>query len=72
MSLTHRKPPLFCQNGYLKRQGVTVNNQPEHNFGEPVVMAKDPSTGLFGVDNAFPKYLGQAEASLSSGLKLNV
>lgn len=72
MSLTHRKPPLFCQHGYLKRQGVTANNQPQHDFGDPVVMAKEQTTGLLGVDNAFPKYLGQAGASLSSGLKLHV
>ncbi|XP_075888672.1 FAD-dependent oxidoreductase domain-containing protein 2 [Nelusetta ayraudi] len=72
LSLTHRKPPLFCQHGYLKRQGVTHNNQPQQDFEDPVVMAKEQDTGPFGVDNAFPKYLGQAGASLSSGLKLHV
>lgn len=72
MSLTHRKPPMFCQNGYLKQQGLTAAPQPEHVLGEPVVTAKDPASGLFGVDNAFSRSLGQAEASLSSGLKLHV
>ncbi|XP_068606447.1 FAD-dependent oxidoreductase domain-containing protein 2 [Brachionichthys hirsutus] len=26
-SLTHRKPPLFCQQGYLEQQGVARDNQ---------------------------------------------
>ncbi|CAG12117.1 unnamed protein product, partial [Tetraodon nigroviridis] len=26
-SLTNRKPPLFCQEGYLKHQGITYRNQ---------------------------------------------
>ncbi|CAK6960351.1 FAD-dependent oxidoreductase domain-containing protein 2 [Scomber scombrus] len=70
-SLIHRKPPLFCRQGYLKQQGVTHNSLlRQYSLGTglmPTEQDADPSE----TDNAFSKYLAQAEASMSSGLKLD-
>jgi len=63
LSLTHRKPPLFCQHGYLKRQGVPRNG---HDVG-PMPTEWEAS----GADPAYPNYLTQAGASISSGLNVD-
>lgn len=71
-SLTHRKPPLFCHQGYLKRQGVAHNTQLWQQVHGAGLMPTDQETGkTSGSDPAFPNYLAQAGASVSSGLKLD-
>ncbi|XP_013864360.1 FAD-dependent oxidoreductase domain-containing protein 2 [Austrofundulus limnaeus] len=71
-ALTHRKPPLFCQQGYLNQQGVPRNNQlweRVHNAG--LTPAEQGATGTTGANSAFPHYLAPAGAAVSSGLKLD-
>ncbi|KAK5856762.1 hypothetical protein PBY51_008334 [Eleginops maclovinus] len=71
-SLTHRKPPLFCQQGYLKQQGVAHNSQPWQQVHDAGPMPTEQDTGkTSGSNPAFPNYLAQAGASVSSGLKLD-
>lgn len=68
----HRKPPPFCQQGYLKKQGVTQNSQPLQDFRDTVKASSEQDAGSSDADSAFPKYLVQAGASLSSGLNLDI
>ncbi|XP_047426748.1 FAD-dependent oxidoreductase domain-containing protein 2 [Mugil cephalus] len=70
-SLTHRKPPLFCQQGYLRRQGVAHHARPSQHVHKPGPMPADQDAGTSGADAAFPNYLAPAGASVSSGLKLD-
>ncbi|XP_056263726.1 FAD-dependent oxidoreductase domain-containing protein 2 isoform X2 [Pseudoliparis swirei] len=66
LSLTHRKPPLFCQQGYLKQQGVPRNGPlvDDQDVGPMPTEWEAP-----GVDPAY--YLAHAGASMSSGLKVD-
>lgn len=70
-SLTHRAPPLFCQQGYLKQQGVSHNGQLRQYVHDTGPTPTEQDAGKSGADPAFPNYLAQAGASVSSGLKLD-
>lgn len=70
-SLTHRKPPLFCQQGYLKQQGVAHSSQLSQHIRPAGPMPPEHHAGTSRADPAFPNYLAQAGASVSSGLKLD-
>lgn len=70
-SLIHRKPPLFCRQGYLKQQGVTHNSLLRQYSLGPGLMPTEQDADPSEADTAFSKYLAQAEASMSSGLKLD-
>lgn len=70
-SLTHRKPPLFCQQGYLKQQGVAHNSQMWQHVHDAGMIVTEQDAGTSGTNAAFSNYLAQAGASLSSGLKLD-
>nr|XP_057906004.1 FAD-dependent oxidoreductase domain-containing protein 2 [Doryrhamphus excisus]XP_057906005.1 FAD-dependent oxidoreductase domain-containing protein 2 [Doryrhamphus excisus] len=70
LSLTHRKPPLFCRQGYLKQQGLVRSKPPHFRYTEPLPGEQHADTP--GADAAFPDYLAQAGASMSSGIKLDL
>lgn len=70
-SLTHRKPPLFCQQGYLKQQGIAQDSQLWEHVHDARLMPAEQDGDTPGADPAFPNYLAQAGASVSSGLKLD-
>lgn len=70
-SLTHRKPPLSCQQGYLKQQGVAQDSQLWEHVHDARLMPAEQDGDTPGADPAFPNYLAQAGASMSSGLKLD-
>ncbi|XP_070703914.1 FAD-dependent oxidoreductase domain-containing protein 2 [Pempheris klunzingeri] len=70
-SLTHRKPPLFCQHGYLKQQGVPHSSQLWQHIHDAGLMPTEQDARTSGADPAFPSYLAQAGASMSSGLNLD-
>ncbi|KAF1379123.1 hypothetical protein PFLUV_G00172800 [Perca fluviatilis] len=70
-ALTHRKPPLFCQQGYLKRQGVAHRKQPWQHIHDAGLMPTEQDAGTSVADPAFSNCLAQAGASKSSGLKLD-
>ncbi|TNM97593.1 hypothetical protein fugu_015749 [Takifugu bimaculatus] len=73
-SLTHCKPPLFCQEGYLKHHGVTRRIQPWRDSYDPVIMTfkQGASQDASEADSTFSKYLAQAGMLFSSGLKLEL
>ncbi|XP_075999253.1 FAD-dependent oxidoreductase domain-containing protein 2 [Genypterus blacodes] len=65
-SLTHRKPPMFCRQGYLKQQGVVHDDQ----LGEHVTAGSSRMDVVYDplkVQPLSPNYLG---ASVTPGLKL--
>lgn len=71
LSLTHRMPPLFCRQGYLKQQGIAQKNKGMHfHFTGPA--SGEQHAGTSSASAAFPNYLAQAGASMSSGLKLDL
>ncbi|KAK2894210.1 FAD-dependent oxidoreductase domain-containing protein 2 [Channa argus] len=71
-SLTHRKPPLFCQHGYLKRQGVARSNRLSLHIHDAGPRPDQQEARTSETDPAFPNYLAQAGASITSGLKLDL
>ncbi|XP_037649274.1 FAD-dependent oxidoreductase domain-containing protein 2-like [Sebastes umbrosus] len=70
-SLTQRNPPLFCQQGYLKQQGVAHNSQLWQHINKAGLMPTEQDADKSGAKPALPNYLAQAGASMSSGLKLD-
>lgn len=71
-ALTHRKPPLFCQQGYLRQQGLPHDSRPWQNFYfTKLVPVEHDDAGTSGADPALPSYLAPAGASMSTGLKLD-
>lgn len=71
-SLTHRKPPIFCQRGYLKQQGVVPDHQLWQDVHAAGLTPTEAESDAPGADHAFPPYLTRAGASVSSGLKLDL
>ncbi|KAM4634461.1 FAD-dependent oxidoreductase domain-containing protein 2 [Polymixia lowei] len=71
LSLTHRTPPLFCRQGYLKKQGVVSDSQLWQHAGDAGLMATEQDSGSSGADASFPDYLTRAGATMSLGLKLD-
>ncbi|XP_074553040.1 FAD-dependent oxidoreductase domain-containing protein 2 [Halichoeres trimaculatus] len=71
-SLTHRMPPLFCQHGYLKQQGVAQDSHLWQDIHDPGSMPSEIGAGTSGYDPTFPNYLSQAGATVSSGLNLDL
>lgn len=73
-SLIHRKPPLFCQEGYLKYQGITQRTHSWQDVHDAVRMSlkQDASKGASEPDSAFSKHRAQAGTLFSSGLKLEL
>ncbi|XP_023136427.2 FAD-dependent oxidoreductase domain-containing protein 2 [Amphiprion ocellaris] len=71
-SLTHRKPPLYCQQGYLKQQGVPHNSRLRQHVHDAGLAPAERNAATSGADPAFPNYLAPAGASVSSGLKLDL
>ncbi|XP_041855468.1 FAD-dependent oxidoreductase domain-containing protein 2 [Melanotaenia boesemani] len=73
LALTHRKPPLSCQQGYLNRQGIPHNSRlPQRVYEAGVMLTGKDDAGTSEADPALPKYLAPAGASMSSGLKLDI
>ncbi|KAM7386356.1 hypothetical protein PAMA_009128 [Pampus argenteus] len=70
-SLTRRKPPLFCRQGYLKQQGVVHSRMLRQHAHGTGLMPTEQDADTSGADTAFSNYLAQAEASVTSGLKLD-
>ncbi|XP_068434741.1 FAD-dependent oxidoreductase domain-containing protein 2 [Clinocottus analis] len=69
LSLTHRKPPLFCQQGYLKGQGVPRSS--EWASVQHQEISASAKLDALGAEPAYPNFLAQTGASISSGQKLD-
>ena len=70
-SLTNRKPPLFCRQGYLRKHGVVRNRQLWQHAHEAGLMLGGQDSASPDTDPAFPDYLTQAGASVSSAINLD-
>ncbi|KAL0993046.1 hypothetical protein UPYG_G00102580 [Umbra pygmaea] len=70
-SLTHRKPPLFCRQGYLRNHGVIGNSQLWHHAREAGLMPGDQEFASPDMDPLLPNYLNRAGASVSSSMNLD-
>uniref|UniRef100_A0A667X2L5 FAD-dependent oxidoreductase domain containing 2 n=1 Tax=Myripristis murdjan TaxID=586833 RepID=A0A667X2L5_9TELE len=69
LSLTHRKPPLFCRQSYLKKRGVVGSSQLwQHAHGAGLMPAEQDSDAS-EANPSFPDYLTRAGAAMTSGLK---
>ncbi|CAL8270912.1 unnamed protein product [Lota lota] len=71
LSLTHRRPPPFCQRGYLQGQGVVGDARawrPARDYDLPSGPGSDSSESA----PSFPSYLGPAGTSASLGSKLEL
>ncbi|XP_047214540.1 FAD-dependent oxidoreductase domain-containing protein 2-like [Girardinichthys multiradiatus] len=73
-ALTHHKPPLFCQQGYLNQQGVQhYSHLRRRVYKAGPVPVEQVTAGMSTAANpAFPNYLAPPGASVSSGLKLDL
>lgn len=71
LSLTHRKPPLFCRQGYLQKQGVAGDHHLWQQAAEDEPASSEEPLDPSGADPSFPSCLTQAGASMSLGLKLD-
>jgi hypothetical protein len=71
LSLTNRKPPLFCRQGYLRKHGIVRNSQLWQHAHEAVLMPGGQDSASTDTDPAFPDYLTRAGASVSSAINLD-
>lgn len=70
-SLTNRKPPLFCRQGYLRKHGVVRNSQLWQHAHEAGLMPGGQDSASPDTDPAFPDYFTRAGASVSSAINLD-
>ncbi|XP_064862681.1 FAD-dependent oxidoreductase domain-containing protein 2 isoform X2 [Oncorhynchus nerka] len=70
-SLTNRKPPLFCRQGYLRKHGIVRNSQLWQHAHEAGLMPGGQDSASPDTDPAFPDYLTRAGASVSSAINLD-
>ncbi|CAB1342005.1 unnamed protein product [Coregonus sp. 'balchen'] len=70
-SLTNRKPPLFCRQGYLRKHGVVSNSQLRQHAHEAGLMPTEQDSASLDTDPSFPDYLTRAGASVSSAMNLD-
>ncbi|XP_021411930.2 FAD-dependent oxidoreductase domain-containing protein 2-like [Oncorhynchus mykiss] len=71
LSLTNRKPPLFCRQGYLRKHGIVRNSQLWQHAHEAGLMPGGQDSASTDTDPAFPDYLTRAGASVSSAINLD-
>uniref|UniRef100_A0A8C8GY04 FAD-dependent oxidoreductase domain-containing protein 2 n=1 Tax=Oncorhynchus tshawytscha TaxID=74940 RepID=A0A8C8GY04_ONCTS len=71
LSLTNRKPPLFCRQGYLRKHGIVRNSQLWQHAHEAGLMPGGQDSASTDTDPAFPNYLTRAGASVSSAINLD-
>lgn len=72
LSLTHRLPPLSCQHGYLRGQGLVQNIQTGQKAYNTMVVSPEPNEHNPHDSSAFSNYLAQAGTPMSSGIKLDL
>ncbi|XP_008328988.1 FAD-dependent oxidoreductase domain-containing protein 2 [Cynoglossus semilaevis] len=71
-SLTHRRPPLFCQQGYLKQQGIQHVARPIERVQFSGLMPTKQDGVSSGPDPALANFLAQAGTPVSPGLRLDL
>uniref|UniRef100_A0A8C8JV81 FAD-dependent oxidoreductase domain-containing protein 2 n=1 Tax=Oncorhynchus tshawytscha TaxID=74940 RepID=A0A8C8JV81_ONCTS len=71
LSLTNRKPPLFCRQGYLRKHGIVRNSQLWQHAYEAGLMPGGQDSASTDTDPAFPDYLTRAGASVSSAINFD-
>ncbi|XP_030649704.1 FAD-dependent oxidoreductase domain-containing protein 2 [Chanos chanos] len=73
LSLTNRKPPLFCRQGYLKKQGIVGNHHLWQNAREAGLMPNHQETVSHNSEDVpFPEYLKHAGATVASAMNFDL
>lgn len=72
LSLTHRQPPLSCQDRYLRGQGLVQKSQTGHEAFNTAAVSPEPNKDTSHHNSAFSTYLAQAGTPMSSGIKLDL
>lgn len=70
MSLTSRNPPVFCRQGYLKKQGIIGNSHLWQHAREAGLM--EDHQGDVVPDTSVPKYLTHAAAAVVSRINFDL
>lgn len=70
MSLTSRNPPVFCRQGYLKKQGIIGNSHLWQHAREAGLMPDHQ--GDVAPDTSVPKYLTHASAAVVSRINFDL
>lgn len=72
LSLTHRQPPLSCQLGYLKGQGLIQNIRTGQKAHNTMVVSPELNEDNLHDSSTFSNYLAEAGTPMSSGIKLDL
>ncbi|XP_028841516.1 FAD-dependent oxidoreductase domain-containing protein 2 [Denticeps clupeoides] len=67
-SLTSRNPPLFCRQGYLKRQGIVGNGKLRQHARDAGLMPGHQDSDDLIEDTTVPEYLPHPGAAVASGV----
>ncbi|XP_056609136.1 FAD-dependent oxidoreductase domain-containing protein 2 [Triplophysa dalaica] len=70
MSLTSRNPPVFCRQGYLKKQGILGNSHLRQHAREAGLMPDHQGDVL--PDTSVPEYLAHAGAAVLSRINFDL
>ncbi|XP_022529339.1 FAD-dependent oxidoreductase domain-containing protein 2 [Astyanax mexicanus] len=72
LSLTSRKPPLFCQQGYLNKQGFVGNSHLWQHAREAGLMPAHQGSVTPAGDGTFSEFLTHAGAAVTSTINFDL
>uniref|UniRef100_A0A671QY96 FAD-dependent oxidoreductase domain-containing protein 2-like n=1 Tax=Sinocyclocheilus anshuiensis TaxID=1608454 RepID=A0A671QY96_9TELE len=72
LSLTSRTPPLFCRQGYLRKQGIVGNSHLWQHAREAGLMADHHGHITPGHDTSVSEYLKHADAAVVSTMNFDL
>ncbi len=72
LSLTSRTPPLFCRQGYLRKQGIVGNSHLWQHAREAGLMADHQGDIMAGDDTSVSEYLKHAGAAVVSSMNFDL
>ncbi|XP_041943611.1 FAD-dependent oxidoreductase domain-containing protein 2 [Alosa sapidissima] len=70
-SLTSQKPPLFCRQGYLKKQGIVGNRQLWQHARDAGLMPDLQDTEVLRENPQLPQSLPHTEAAVTSAMNFD-
>ncbi|KAL2101052.1 hypothetical protein ACEWY4_002813 [Coilia grayii] len=70
-SLTRQKPPLFCRQGYLKKQGIVGNRQLWQHARDAGLMPDLQDSEVFRESTQLPQYFAHTGAAVTSAMNLD-
>lgn len=72
LSLTSRTPPLFCRQGYLRKQGIVGNSHLWQHAREAGLMADHQGDIMAGDDTSVSEYLKHAGTAVVSSMNFDL